>query len=112
MLSRWQFYDKLFDKRAYIFIRYHRALPLFDAQHTLGYFDLEIALHLALAPQSPVIFDLFPSEMRPLRVENLSATFQYLHFALPTTGFAAARRRKKDSILVQRGHQIISLPND
>jgi hypothetical protein len=58
------------------------ALPLFHAHHTLRHLDLQVALHLALASQTPVVLNLLAGEVRLLRIENLAAALEHLNLTL------------------------------
>ena len=48
--------------------------------------DLEVALHLALTTQTPVVFDLLTGEVGLLRVEDLAPTLKYLYLTLSAAG--------------------------
>ncbi len=85
------------------------ALPLFHAHHTLRHLDLQVALHLALASQTPVVLDLLAGEVRLLRIENLAAALEHLNLTLATACLTAAGRRQEDAVLIQRSHQTAAL---
>lgn len=67
--------------------------------------NLQIALHLALASQTPVVLNLLAREVRLLGIEDFSPTLEHLHLALSARCLTATSRRQEDAVLVERGHQ-------
>ena len=109
VLARRQLHLKLLDKRGHVLVADDGALVLLHAEDALVNVDAHIALHLALAPQSPVGFDLLAGEVGLLRVEDLSPTLQHLHLALSAAGLSTACRGQEDAALVECGHEVVAL---
>src|SRR5574344_1814210 len=109
VLTRGQLYDKLFDKRCNVLVGDDLALPLFHAEDTLRDLDFEVALHLALASQTPMVLNLLAGEVRTLGIENLATAFYNLTLALTARALAATGRRQVDTVLGKRAEQTIAL---
>lgn len=90
---------ELFDKRSHILIRDNRTLILLNSKYALWYFYLQVAFHLTLASETPVVLYLFTGEVRLLGIEYLTATFEHLNLALPARRLSSTSRRKEDAVL-------------
>ena len=105
VFSRRQRHDELLDERAYIPVAYHRTFPFFYAKYAFRHFYFQVAFYLALASETPMVFDLLACEVRTLGVKYLASAFQYLHLALSAARLSSTCRRKEYPILVERTHQ-------
>ena len=71
--------------------------------------DLQIALHLTLTTQTPVVLDLLTGEVGLLGVEDFSPTLKHLYLTLSAAGLTTTGRRQENAILVERSHQVVTL---
>ena len=106
-----QLYFEFLDERGDIPIGNDGTFVLLHAENRLIDVDFQVALHLALATQSPACLNLLAAEMGLFRVENLAATLQDLHLALAARGFSAASRRQEHAVFVERRHHRRALRN-
>jgi len=109
VLARRQRYLELLDERRHVAVRDHRALPLLHAEDRLVDLDLEVALDLGLASETPMVLDLLAREMRALGVENLAAALEHLTLTLCATGLAATGRGQENAVGIERRHQAVAL---
>ena len=71
--------------------------------------DLQVALDLALTAEAPVVLDLLTGEVRLLGIQNLTTTFEHLYLTLSAAGFTTTSGGEEDTVLVQGGHQVVTL---
>ena len=100
-----QLHLEFLDERGDIPIGNDGTFILLHAENRLIDVDFQVALHLALATESPTRLNLLAAEMRLFRVENLASALQNLHLALSARGFSAASRRQEYAVFVERRHQ-------
>ena len=61
-----QLYLELLDKGSHVLVRDNGTLVLLNTQDRLVNMNLQVALHLALATQAPVVLNLLTCEVRLL----------------------------------------------
>ena len=109
MLASRQLYLELLDKRSHVLVADNGTLVLLDTKDRLIDMDLQVALHLALATQTPMVLNLLTGEVWFLRIENLATTLKNLDLTLSTRGLTTTGRRQEDAILIERRHQVVAL---
>ena len=82
MLALGQLDDELLDEGGDIVVRHHLALPLLDAEHRCGHFDLHVLLDLDLTAQTPVVEYLTTVEEARLGRKDRAAALDDLTLAL------------------------------
>ncbi len=90
MCTGGQLHLELLDERSNVLVRDDGTLILLDAEDGLVDMNLEVALHLALATQSPALLDFLAGEVRLLGIEDFAPTLQYLYFTLSARCLATA----------------------
>ena len=78
------------DEGCHVLVANNGAFPFLNAHYRIVNLNLEVALHLTLAPQTPVLLNLLTGEMTFLRVENVATACRNLQFALSARTLAAA----------------------
>ena len=106
-----QLHLELLDERGNVLVGDDGALIFLHAENRLVDMNLQIALHLALAAQTPTGLDFLAREVRLLRVENLSPTLEYLHLTLSARGFTTTGTGQEDAVLVECRHERCALRN-
>ena len=76
--------DELLDEGSHVLVADNSTFVLLHTHYAFVNLDTEVALHLALASQTPIVLDLFASEVPLLRVEDFATALYYLAFALAT----------------------------
>ena len=89
----------LFNERSHVLVADNGALPFLDTHYGVVHGNLQIAFHLALTTQAPVLLLLLAREVTLLRVENFTAAVSYLQLALSAAALTATGRRQEDSLL-------------
>ena len=92
MLAFGQLHFELLDKGGHVAIGDYRAFVFLDAEYGLGNNDFEVFFHLDLAPEAPMVLNLFAGEETHLGGEYGTATFNDTAFALSARPFAATGR--------------------
>ena len=105
MLALGQLDDELLDESGDVVVRHHLALPLLDAEHRCGHFDLHVLLDLDLTAQTPVVEYLTTVEEARLGRKDRAAALDDLTLALSAGTLAAACRRQEYALLAQRIEQ-------
>ena len=100
---------ELLDKRSHVLVGDNGTFVFLDAHDRIRHGNGAVALYLALASQAPVFLHLLTSELSALRVENFTATFIHLAFALSATTLTATCRREIDVVSGQGAQQTATL---
>ena len=109
MLASRQLYLELLDERSHVLIADNGTLVLLDAENRLVDMNLQVALHLALTAEAPVVLDLLTGKVGLLRVENFAPTLKNLNLTLSAGCLTTAGRRQEDAVLVESCHQVVAL---
>ena len=97
-----QLHFELLDEGSHVLIGDDGTLVLLDAEDALIDMNLQVALHLALASQTPASLDFLTGEVRLLGIEYLAPTLEHLHLTLSARRLTAAGRGQEDTVLVER----------
>ena len=100
-----QLHLELLDERGDVLVGDDGALVLLHAEDGLVDVNLQIALHLALAAQTPASFDFLAREVGLLGIEDLSPTLEHLHLALSARGLTTTGTGQEYAVLVECGHE-------
>ena len=109
MFALRQLHLELLDERSHVLVGDDGTLVLLDAEDRLVDMYLQVAFHLALTAETPMVLDLLTGEVWLLGVEDLSPTLKNLNLTLSAGSLTTAGRRQEDAVLVQRRHQVVAL---
>ena len=87
----------------------YKCPSILHAHDAVGNVDADVAAHLALATEAPVVLDFLTGELTLFRVEDFAAAFGHLALALSARALAAAGRGEVYTVFCQRGEKAAAL---
>ena len=97
-----QLHLELLDERSHVLVGDNGTLILLDTENALVDMNLQVALYLTLATQTPTGLNLLAREVGLFGIEDFSPTLKHLHLALSARGFTTAGTGQEDTVLVER----------